>query len=132
MLENKIKEFRQNNYKTFSNNKIGEFEILHSFEFNEIGWDYDIATSQQIITFINSSGESFILKRGADFDFGKTIIYDTNKTINELIKDLNNTNIYFPPFDGILCEMSNGDLIIKGWQSDLFVKYQIHSAKKNN
>jgi len=129
MLENKIKELRLNDYKNTSNNKIGDFVILHSFEFNKMDWDFDIETNLQIITFINSAGESYIIKKDLNFDVGSIIIYDTNKTINELIKGLNHTNIYLPSFDGVLCQISNGDLIIKGWNSDVFVEYQIFKEK---
>lgn len=94
-----------------------------------MGLDYDLEKGMEIISFINDSGESFTLRRNLDFDIGNIIISDTNKTINELMEGLNNTLIYFPPFNGIVCQMSNGDIIIKGWQSEQFVKYQIESAK---
>ena len=95
-------------------------------------WEYDFDKNLIIILFSNSSGVNKVIYRDTDFDFGTIILLDPNKSINELIK---NSEESFSLLDkkGIVYVNYLDQIMIKGWGADEFINYQkkLKSEKKS-
>ena len=102
------------------------------FKFESLDFEIDLAINKQILTFYDKKGESRVIEKGLDFDMGSILLVDSANTINDLIKDLPIRAIYFPEnMKGMFSQNDSGEIFIKGWNADEFVRFQLQESEKH-
>jgi len=106
-------------------------EDYSGFEFDKMNWDLDYEKDIFSIKFLKDSGETKEIVRKLIFDFGSIILLDSNKTINEIIKDLNIGSFSLLDKGGIVFTNVLDEVLIKGWGADEFLIYQKQISEEN-
>lgn len=128
----KIDDSRLYKKKVVSKSNVNTDKLKLFSDFEKVEWtfDFDSEIDNIFISFTNSYGDTKVIRKDADFDFGSIILIDANKSINELIENLNFQNFSLLPKKGRAYLNESNQIFIKGWNAEEFIAFQYHVMEK--